>query len=660
MAAGENSFPERGRMSNGTTVPPFAIKDCALVSIATGKRAGDLRELAHYAQIVSLDSIYHHFWGARLQPSLARPEYHNDFAAWVHKALHDDIMAERLSIIDPTEHTTLEGLQQELVQVIEERLDEIEYPRWAAADRQFEFIRSQMVIFDTHHTAEHPRDLVTLMPHISVGSIFYHFIDGRRRNPERQDDFTRWIESFGPPESEVCQKLQEIDPYFSTLTELRADLTKVLRDFFGEAVTDLSVEQLPPPFPRNILQEYAQIAGQDVVDHLRQLAQTLQGKRVVHVNSTRVGGGVAEMLYKMVPLMRELGLDASWEVIGGKPEFYQCTKAFHNALQGDRIFIPEQLLRSYEETNARNAEQLAGVLSDADIVIIHDPQPAAMIDHLPERKGKWIWRCHIDVSKPHRPVWRYLRRFIAKYDASIFSLQSFAQMLPHPIYLVPPSIDPLNDKNRELDEEEIRQVYSQFAIDPDRPMILQVSRYDRFKDPLGVIQAFKLAKRFIPNLQLVLAGGTATDDPEGELMLNEVRSAAADDPDIHVLLLPGEAHRTINALQRAADIVLQKSIKEGFGLTVTEAMWKGKPVIGGDTGGIRIQVFNHHTGFLVNTPEGAALRIRYLFHNRPLIAQMGQRAKEFVRDNYLVTRHLREYLTMMVGISSKEERIQLG
>ncbi|RMF60190.1 MAG: glycosyltransferase [Calditrichaeota bacterium] len=410
-----------------------------------------------------------------------------------------------------------------------------------------------------------------------------------------------------------------------------------------------------------ILNNYAEVAGQDVVDHLRQLAKPLAGMHVVHVNSTRVGGGVAEILHKMVPLMQELGLETSWEVISGESEFYQCTKSFHNALQGDRLNVPQRLLDTYEKTNAQTAEALREKLQGANIVIIHDPQPAALIEHFKDRLGKWVWRCHIDVSRPYRPVWRYLRNFVQQYDASVFSLSSFAQPLPHPIYLIPPSIDQLHDKIIELDAEEIQSVFSRFDMDPERPLILQVSRYDRFKDPVGVIQAYKMAKRFQPSLQLALAGGGATDDPEGEIVLRDVRAAANDDPDIHVLLLPGDAHRTINALQRAAEIILQKSIKEGFGLTVTEAMWKNKPVIGGDTGGIRIQVVNYHTGFLVNTPEGAALRIRYLLNNRDKLMEMGNKARRFVKENFLITRHLREYLTLFVALlHEREDRIELG
>jgi trehalose synthase len=411
----------------------------------------------------------------------------------------------------------------------------------------------------------------------------------------------------------------------------------------------------------NMLEAYAQVAGTDVIAQLRQLARPLAGAKVVHVNSTRVGGGVAEILTKLVPLMQELGIDAQWEVITGESGFFECTKGMHNTLQGNRIPLGENLLRAYEETNARNAGMLRPVLEDANFVFIHDPQPAALLRHCPNRKGKWIWRCHIDASHPYRPVWKYLHKFVAPYDASIFSLAAFAQELPHPQYLIPPSIDPLSEKNVELHSDAIQDTAGMFRIDFQRPVVVQVSRFDRFNDPVGVIEAYQLAKRFVPALQLVLAGGGAADDPEGEAVLNETQASARGDPDIHVLLLPSDAHRDINALQRVADIVLQKSVREGFGLTVTEAMWKGKPVIGGDVGGIRLQVINHHTGFLVNTPEGAALRIRYLLHQPEKIEEMGRKARIFVRDNFLITRHLREYLTLMVALlNGARDRIELA
>jgi trehalose synthase len=411
----------------------------------------------------------------------------------------------------------------------------------------------------------------------------------------------------------------------------------------------------------SMLDCYAAVTGEDVIRHLQQLAEPLQGKSVVHVNSTRVGGGVAEILEKLVPLARELGLDTRWEVITGDSEFYQCTKSFHNSIQGDRIVIPETLLNHFLAVNEQNANHLRNVLEEADFVFIHDPQPVALLKFCSKRKGKWIWRCHIDASHPYRGTWRFLDRYIRDYDASIFSLSQFVQLLPHPAYIIPPSIDPLSDKNVDLPQDELEAVRARFDLNPDAPLITQISRFDRFKDPIGVIKAYKLAKQYIPNLQLVLAGGTATDDPEGEVVFNEVAVAAGDEPNIKLLQLPPDAHRTINALQRLSDIVLQKSTKEGFGLTVTEALWKGKPVIGGDTGGIRLQVINFHTGFLVNTPEGAALRIRYLINQKQKMQEMGIKSKEFVRENFLLTRQLREHLTLMVSLQyGAGDRIELG
>lgn len=408
------------------------------------------------------------------------------------------------------------------------------------------------------------------------------------------------------------------------------------------------------------IEDYSEVAGVEIIDQLRQLAAPLKGMKVVHVNSTRTGGGVAEILMKLAPLMEDLGLDVRWEVITGEEAFFRCTKGFHNALQGSAIHLSDAMFRSYEETNATNAEELRPILEEADMVIIHDPQPLPLLGLCPGRRGKWIWRCHIDLSRPYRPVWKYLAKFVVEYDASIFSLADFAQPLPHTQYLMQPSIDPLSEKNMELGHDEVLNVRSQFGLEPDRPMLLQVSRYDRFKDPVGVIQSYRLTKAAAPNLQLVLAGGEASDDPEGSAVLSEVREASNGDKDIHVLVLPPDAHRTINALQRAADIVVQKSIKEGFGLTVSEAMWKGKPVIGGDTGGIRLQVVNHHTGFLVRTPEGAALRIRYLLHHQEKAREMGIKAREYVRHNFMLTRNLREYLSLMLALVHGEgDRIEL-
>jgi len=397
------------------------------------------------------------------------------------------------------------------------------------------------------------------------------------------------------------------------------------------------------------LKEYHNIVGPAVLNQLEQLAGNLTGLKVVHVNSTKAGGGVAEILSWMIPFMQELGIDASWEVISGNDAFFNVTKMFHNGLQGDRVNLLKSNIEAYEETNRKNAEWLCPKLADADIVFIHDPQPALLLHHCTERKGKWIWRCHIDASRPYRAIWKYLRPHLEGYDASIFSMAQFSKSMPHPQFLLAPSIDPLSDKNIELTEDEIYRVVQEFNLDPDRPILTQVSRYDRFKDPLGVIEGYKLIRKYA-QVQLVLAGGGADDDPEGAEVLREVQEASNGDKDIHVLLLPPDAHRTINALQRASDIVIQKSTREGFGLTVAEGLWKGKPVIGGNVGGIRLQVLNYHTGFLVNSPEGMAQRIRFML-NRPTMSEtMGLKGREFVRENFLLTRHLREYLTLMVGL----------
>lgn len=410
------------------------------------------------------------------------------------------------------------------------------------------------------------------------------------------------------------------------------------------------------------MDRYKEAAGSEIIYELSQMAAVLKGIKIVHINSTKMGGGVAEILSTMTHLTSLLGIETHWETIEGSPSFFECTKQFHNALQGlKKTTLNPDLLKEYENINIENAERLRPILEGADIVFIHDPQPAALIQSFPNRKNKWIWRCHIDASNPHRRTWRFLENYVKNYDASIFSLSNFVQPLPHPIYLIPPSIDPLSEKNISLTQENINSIFNRFGIDQKRPMILQVSRFDYFKDPIGVIEAYQLAKKFKHDLQLVLAGGGAADDPEGEMVLNKVIQAAGKDPDIHILNLPSDSHLTINALQRAATLILQKSLKEGFGLTVTEALWKKKPLIGGNCGGIRLQVVNYQTGFLVDTPEGAAERIRYLLQTPPFIHEMGEKGHQFVYDNFLSTRHLRDYLSLIISLMmpSKDNRIEI-
>ncbi|UCG60864.1 MAG: glycosyltransferase [Candidatus Zixiibacteriota bacterium] len=393
---------------------------------------------------------------------------------------------------------------------------------------------------------------------------------------------------------------------------------------------------------------YEEIVGRVAISQLKQIADDIEGARVVHVNSTKAGGGVAEILHWLIPLMNDLGLKASWEIVEGHDEYFNVTKSFHNGLQGNHVVLTPSMIEVYEQTVGKNADRLRPVLEEADFVFVHDPQPAYLLKLCPNRKGKWIWRCHIDVSHPYRKVWSYLKGLVSGFDASIFSMPHFAQSLPHAQFIIAPSIDPLSEKNCDIPQKEISATLKKFGISPELPVLTQVSRFDRFKDPVGVIEAFSLLNHAV-EAQLVLAGGGATDDPEGEAVYREVVDAAQGNDRIFVLQLPSDAHRTINALQRASSIVIQKSLQEGFGLTVTEAMWKGKPVIGGNVGGIRLQVHNHHTGYLVDSPEGAALRMRELLRQPEKMLRIGQTAKQFVRENFLLTRHLREYLTLMAG-----------
>jgi len=401
------------------------------------------------------------------------------------------------------------------------------------------------------------------------------------------------------------------------------------------------------------LNDYEPIVGSEVIGQLQRLAEVMAHRRFININSTRSGGGVAEMLNRGVPLLNQLGLETRWEVIQGDPFFFEITKAMHNALQGYKVPFTEAMFNHYREVNLENARRADW---EADYVLVHDPQPAYMIKELRPRAAHWVWRCHIDVSRPSLQVWRFLREIVGQYDASVFSMSQFAQSLPHPQYLIRPSIDPLSEKNRDLTPEEIQEVLDRLGVERDKPIVLQVSRFDSFKDPVGVIQAFRIVRRHTP-CKLVLVGGEATDDPEGPRIFAEVQDAARGESDIQILLLPSDAHHDVNALQRAADVIVQKSTREGFGLTVTEAMWKGKSVIGGAVGGIVLQLQDYNTGFLVHSPEGCAFRIRYLLHRPELARRMGQLAREFVRQHFLITRSLRDFLTLMILLDKQESRI---
>jgi len=400
--------------------------------------------------------------------------------------------------------------------------------------------------------------------------------------------------------------------------------------------------------PGHTIAEYEGVAPPGQLDLLRSLAEKLRGRSLVHVSSTRWGGGVAEMLHRLLPLMTDLGVNVRWDVIEGDEAFFVTTKAFHNALQGVEQPVTESMLDAYRETNRRNADNLK---LDGDVVLIHDPQPAALIESRDRSpRTAWAWRCHVDVSRPVRRVWSFLRQYVARYDAAIFSLPKFAQRLPLPQFLVFPAIDPLDEKNRELDPVQVDEVLKRLSVPRDKPILLQVSRYDRFKDPVGVVNAFRIVRRH-QDCRLVLAGGGAADDPEGARVLAEVQGAASNDPDIHVLVLPATAHLEINALQRAATVVFQKSTKEGFGLTVAEALWKGKPVIGGSVGGINSQIVHGKTGFTVSSVEGAAFRCRELLAEPERAAAMGAAGREFVRHRFLITRLVADDLALIACLA---------
>jgi len=393
------------------------------------------------------------------------------------------------------------------------------------------------------------------------------------------------------------------------------------------------------------LDDYSAVIGAGEIDELRALAKPLSGRSVQMVNSTAVGGGVAEMLNRIVPLAQELGLNVRWEVMTGGDDFFEVTKAFHNALHGEP-YHPEpahfEIFRAYNELNVKR------IPLDAEFIIIHDPQPAAFIQARKRKTAHWIWRCHIDLSHPNPSVWRFLESYISQYDAAIFSSPQFARQLAIPQYLFYPAIDPLSDKNRQLEPEFIREVLARYSIDPLRPILTQISRFDRLKDPVGVIRAYRIVRRYF-DCQLVLAGGSASDDPEGVEVLKEVKTAADGDPDIKVLELPPWAPLEVNALQRASTIVIQKSLREGFGLTVSEALWKKKPVVASAVGGIPNQVIHKHTGLLAHSVEGTAYQVRFLLSHPEIAARLGEHGYAHVKENFLITQNLKRYLTLFLA-----------
>ena len=400
------------------------------------------------------------------------------------------------------------------------------------------------------------------------------------------------------------------------------------------------------------LEEYIPIVGQSVIDDLKLLAKKLEGKTVQHINSTAVGGGVAEILTRAVPLLRELGVNTDWDVIKGGEQFFEVTKKFHNALHGRQEEISQHDFDIFMEASEEN---IKGLDTHGDIVFVHDPQPIALINK--KKDNKWIWRCHIDVSDPNRKVWEFLNSFIVKYDSAVFSAPSFSQRLPIRQFLISPSIDPLSDKNKELPQELIDSVLEKYKIVKDKPIITQISRFDRLKDPLGVIQAYLQVKKYI-DCQLILAGGSASDDPEGIMVFEEIKEKAKQDKDIHILLLP-QNDIEVNALQSASTVIVQKSIREGFGLTVAEALWKAKPVVASNVGGIPLQIKHKYSGLLCHSIDGAAFAIKQLLNSPGYARRLGENGKENIRNNFLLTRHLKEYMLLFLSLYYPEDVVNI-
>jgi trehalose synthase len=396
------------------------------------------------------------------------------------------------------------------------------------------------------------------------------------------------------------------------------------------------------------LADYKAAVGRDVVEELYVLASHVGNRSIKMVNSTAVGGGVAEMLHRVVPLLNELGVKTTWDVIKGGADFFDITKSFHNALQGKEEHFQQDVFDTYLAYNETNYNQMS---FDEDLIVIHDPQPAGLIDFNKRKKNKWVWRCHIDMSHPNPQVWEFLRGYVEQYDAAVFSSPLFSPQLSIPQYLFYPAIDPLADKNRDLEDSYIDAVMDKFEVPRDKPIVTQISRYDPWKDPVGVIQAYKMAKKQV-DCRLLMVGDKAADDPEAEEILAQVKKAAGDDPEITIVFLTNSIPTEINAFQRASDIVLQKSIREGFALTVSEALWKYRPVIGGAVGGIPAQIIHGYTGMLVHSVEGASLQIRSLLKQPELARQLGTNGHERVKNEFLVTKLLKRYLLLLLALDS--------
>jgi len=399
------------------------------------------------------------------------------------------------------------------------------------------------------------------------------------------------------------------------------------------------------------LADYTHIVGWPLVDEVRKLAEPLRGKKVLHLSATAFGGGVSEILYTLVPLMRDVGLDAEWQVIYGREEFFNATKLMHNALQGSPRDLGEEQWQTWRQYNQMNARELT---DGWDVCIVHDPQPAAMHTLVPEKARRWAWRCHIDLSTPNQATLGRLLEYLESYPTTLFHMREYVpDGMNGKVHIVPPAIDPLAPKNMALSPEDAVFVCNQFGLDVDRPLICQVSRFDPWKDPVGVIDAYRLVKEEFPEVQLALVGSMATDDPEGWNYFNETVAHAEGDPDVHILNNFNNVGAVeVNAFQSHADVLIQKSTREGFGLTVSEAIWKAKPFIGGRVGGIPIQVRDGETGYLVDTVDECARRIGDVLRDPALGKDLGRRGKEYVRAHFLMPRLLRDWLRVLLQMSA--------
>jgi trehalose synthase len=403
------------------------------------------------------------------------------------------------------------------------------------------------------------------------------------------------------------------------------------------------------------LDDYRGIAPDDQIERLRDLASRLTGLRVLHVNATPYGGGVSELLRSALALQRGLGLTVEWRVISGETKFFEVTKNFHNALQGGDYELTPEDQETYILQNAYNAHQFSG---EYDLVIIHDPQPLALLKLHGRGSARWVWRCHIDTSEPNPAVLGFLEPYIAEYDALVFTLDQFVpdSLRDHPIVPIPPGIDPLSPKNFDLTMEQCQRIMSWVGVDTDRPVMTQVSRFDPWKDPLGVIRIYRMVRERFPGLQLALLGSMALDDPEAWELMGVIREEAQNDPDILVATnLTGIGNMEVNVFQRRSDVVVQKSIREGFGLIVSETLWKGTPMVAGNTGGIPIQMPDGAGGFLADPrdEDAFAARVAYLLENPEIGRQLGRRGHEVVRDRFLITRYVADELALLASLAGR-------